>query len=34
VDPGGGFTSGTADSEAKYETVSELKRLKIYIGYM
>lgn len=39
LDPGGGFTSETATRRfqkwnGRYETVSEVKRLQIYNGYM
>jgi hypothetical protein len=36
LDPGGGFTSKTAAQrfQNRYETVSEVKRLQIYNGYM
>ena len=39
LDPGGGLTSETAarwfqKQNGRYETVSEVKRLKIYNGYM
>jgi hypothetical protein len=39
LDPGGGFTSETAarrfqKRNGRYETVSEVKRLQIYSGYI